>query len=161
MSEVERIAGLLEQTFEGKPYFGPSVLDTLKNITGRVAARKPRWSAHSIWEIVAHQTAELNYAREVIAGTAEPWIEGETTWPDIPDTSEAAWQAAVRNLKKANRVLVRMVKQLDDTILDQKPVRVRGPFYMMLHGTIQHTIHHAGQLSLLSGPEALRQTKES
>jgi hypothetical protein len=44
--------------------------------------------------------------------------------------------------------------QLDDAILDQQPIRVRGPFYLMLHGTIQHTVYRAGQISLLRGQMA-------
>lgn len=151
MSEIARIARLLEQTFEGKPYYGPSVLDTLVGVTADVAASKPLWSAHRIWDLVAHLAAELNYARAVIEGTAGPWTAGETTWPAITDTSDAAWQTAVNELKKANRALVRAVKRLDDDILDQKPIRVRGPFYLMLHGTIQHNVYHAGQISLLTG----------
>ncbi len=160
MSEIARIARLLEQTFEGKPYYGPSVLGALEHVTADVAARKPRWSAHSIWDIVAHLTAELNYAHAVIAGTAGPWIEGKTTWPAVSDTSEAAWQEAVTNLKKANRALVRAVKGLDDTILEEKPIRVRGPFYITLHGTMQHNIYHAGQISLLTGQMTLTEAEE-
>jgi len=155
VSEIVRIAHLLEQTFEGKPYYGPSVLAALENVTADVAARRPRWSAHSIWDLVAHLTAELDYARAVIEGTAGSWVEGETTWPAIIDTSEAAWQEAIKDLKRANRTLVRAVKQLDDTILDKKPIRVRGPFYLMLHGTMQHNIYHAGQISLLTGQMTL------
>lgn len=155
MSEIERIARLLQQTFEGAPYYGPSVLDTLIGIDADVAIRKPRWSAHSIWQIVAHLTAELDYALAVIRGSAGTWIEGETTWPDIIDTSEAAWQNAVKDLKRANRALVRAVKQLDDALLDEQPIRVRGPYYLMLHGTIQHSIFHAGQISLLTGQLAV------
>lgn len=151
MSEIARIAHLLEETFEGEPYYGPSVLGALEHVTADVAAQRPRWSAHSIWDLVAHLTAELDYARAVIAGTAEPWIEGETTWPAITDTSETAWKEAIQDLTKANRALARTVKQLDDTILDQQPMRVRGPFYLMLHGTMQHSIFHAGQISLLTG----------
>ena len=151
MSEIERIAHLLEQTFEGKPYYGPSVLGALKNVTAKIAVRKPRWSAHSIWSLVAHLTAELHYARAALENTAGPWIEGETTWPAIPNTSEVAWQQTVQELKKANRALLRAVKQLDDAILDQNPIRVQGPYYVMLHGTIQHNVYHAGQISLLTG----------
>jgi hypothetical protein len=151
MSEIARITHLLEQIFEGKPYYGPSVLGALEGITANVAAQRPRWSAHSIWDLVAHLTAELDYARAVIEGTAGPWIEGETTWPAITETSDAAWQKAIQDLKKANRGLVRAVKQLDDAILNEKPIRVRGPFYLMLHGTIQHNVYHAGQISLLAG----------
>jgi hypothetical protein len=151
MSEIARIARLLEQTFEGNPYYGPSVLGALASVSADVAARRPSWSAHSIWAIVSHLTAELVYARAVIDGSAGPWTEGETTWSEISDTSEAAWDKTVKELKKANRALVRAVKQLDDAILDKKPVRVRGPFYLMLHGTMQHNIYHAGQISLLTG----------
>src|SRR5262245_14103652 len=113
MTEITRIARLLEQTFEGKPYYGPSVLDTLAGVTAPVAAGKPRWSAHRIWDLVAHLTVELTYARTVIEGTAGPWVAGETTWPVIADTSEMAWQQAITDLKKANRALVRAVKRLD------------------------------------------------
>lgn len=151
MSEIARIVRLLEQTFEGKPYYGPSVLGALENVTADVAARRPRWSAHSIWDLVVHLTAELDYARAVIEGTAGPWVEGETTWPTITDTSEAAWTEAIKDLVRANRGLVCAVKQLDDNILEKKPIRVRGPFYLMLHGTMQHNIYHAGQISLLTG----------
>jgi hypothetical protein len=161
MSEIERIAGLLAETFEGEPYYGPSVLGTLENVTADVAARKPRWSAHSIWDLVAHLTAELDYARDVLEGTAGPWIEGETTWPAVTDLSEAAWDRAVRDLEKANRALVQAVKRLDDAVLDRKPIRVRGPFYVMLHGTLQHGVYHAGQISLLTGQVTLGEAEES
>ncbi len=87
----------------------------------------------------------------MIEGAAGPWVDGETTWPAIPDRSREAWGEAVEDLKRANRSLVDRVKKLDDTVLEQQPVRVRGPFYIMLHGTMQHSIFHAGQISLLTG----------
>lgn len=52
MSEIEHIAHLLEQTFEGKAYYGPSVLGTLEGVTAKIALLKPCWSAHSIWELL-------------------------------------------------------------------------------------------------------------
>src|SRR5688572_30069972 len=151
MSEIARIARLLKQTFEGNPYYGPSVLEALVSVDAEIAAGKPPWSAHSIWELVSHLTAELVYARTVLEGTPGPWIDGETTWPPLTDTSESAWQKAVADLKKANRALVRAVQALDDDILDKKPVYVRGSYYLMLHGTMQHSIYHGGQISLLRG----------
>jgi len=154
MSEIDRIANLLKQTFEGKPYYGPSLLGALEGVTAEIAIRRPAWSAHSIWSIVTHLTAELIYAREVIEGTAAPY-DGKT-WFEIVEPSELAWQQAVKDLKRANHFLVRAVKQLDDKVLTEKPVRVRGPFYIMLHGTLQHNIYHAGQISLLAGQKASR-----
>ena len=156
-SEIERIAALLAETFEGEPYYGPSALGILKSVTADVAAQKPSWSAHSIWDLVAHLTAELDYAQEVLEGTAGPWTEGETTWPAVTDLSEAAWQQAVKDLGMANRALVEAVKQLDDAALEKQPIRVRGPLYVMLHGTLQHNVFHAGQISLLTGQMNLSQ----
>jgi uncharacterized damage-inducible protein DinB len=157
--EITRIARLLGETFEGAPYYGPSIVGTLAHVTADVATRKPLWSAHSIWELVAHLTAELDYARAVIEGTAGPWVEGETTWPAITDTSGAAWQKAVQDLTRANRAFVRAVERLDDAILDQQPIHVRGPFYVMLHGTMQHSIYHSGQISLLTGQMSLTEAE--
>ena len=45
MSEMERIARLFKQTFEGSPYYGPSILYALENVSADMAARRPRWSA--------------------------------------------------------------------------------------------------------------------
>ncbi len=152
MCEITRIADLLEETFGGTPYYGPSVLMALENVTAEVAAQRPRWSAHSIWDLVAHLTAELDYARAVIQRTAVvPWVEGQTTWPPVIDRSEAAWREAIESLKQANRALVRVVRHLDDDILEQEPIQVRGPYYLMLHGTMQHNIFYSGQISLLTG----------
>lgn len=155
MSEIARLASLMTQTFEGHPYYGPSVLKTLADVPADVAVRKPPWSAHSIWELVLHLTAELAFARSVIDGTAGPWIAADTTWPPITDRSEVAWQQAVSALTRANRALVRAVQQLDDSVLDTTPTQVRGPYDLMLHGTLQHTIWHAGQISLLTGQRTL------
>jgi hypothetical protein len=158
--EIARIAHLLEQTFEGKSYYGPSVLGALEGVTAEIALQKPRWSAHSIWELVRHITAELNYVHDVLSGVAGSWVEGETTWPSITETSATAWQKTIQDLKKANRALVKVVRVLDDAILDQQPIRVRGPFYLMLHGTIQHNVFHAGQISLLTGQMSMAEAGE-
>ena len=160
MREIDRIARLFKQTFEGSPYYGPSVLGALESVPASVAARRPRWSAHCIWELVTHLTAELTYALDVLGGYPEPWVEGETTWPTITDTSEEACERAIKDLKKANRALVRAIKKLDESILDKKPPRVRGPYHLMLHGTMQHNIYHAGQISLLTGQIPLAETDE-
>ena len=151
MSEIARITRLLEQTFDGKPYYGPSVLGALAGVTASLASRKPPRSAPSIWDVVAHLTAELIYARAVVESTAGPWIEGKTTWPAITDTSEAAWQEALKDLKTANQALVLAVQHLDDAILDKEAHRVGVSYYLMLHGTVQHDAYHAGQISLLRG----------
>ena len=113
MREIERIARLLEQTFEGRAYYGPSVLGALENVTADTAMRNPVGGAHSIWDLVAHLTAELRFAHALLEGTAGPWVEGQTTWSAVVDTSATAWQEALNDLTEANRALVGRIEQLD------------------------------------------------
>jgi uncharacterized damage-inducible protein DinB len=151
LGELDRIANLLEMVVVGSPYYGPSTLETLKNINAEMAVKKPAWSAHSIWDLVNHITAEMQYALAILKNNAGLWVEGQTTWPNQVDFSDVAWQLSLQELKEANQNLVRAIKQQDDDILDRNPIQVRGPYYLMLHGTLQHAIFHTGQISLLTG----------
>ncbi|MFX1252118.1 MAG: DinB family protein [Promethearchaeota archaeon] len=139
---------MVEQTFEGNPYYGYelSVLSALEGVTASIATQKPSQITHSIWEIVLHLTAELRYALDVIQGTAGPM---RNTWPEITDKTEQSYGKAINELKKANRALVHAIENLDDSVLELKPIRVRGPYYIMLHGTMQHNIYHTGQIVIL------------
>ena len=149
VSETGRIARLLEQTFAGSAYYGPSVLGALAGVDAATAARRPASGAHSIWEIVSHLTAELDYALSVVGGSPEAWTAGETTWPAVTDTAATAWGTALAELRRASRALARRIEGLDDDILERQPPVVSGPFYVTLHGTIQHGVYHAGQIALL------------
>jgi hypothetical protein len=53
--------------------------------------------------------AELQHARELLKGTAVPWVEGRTTWPGLPPFSNTAWEATLRMLTEANREMVQAV----------------------------------------------------
>jgi hypothetical protein len=90
MKETERIANLLEQTFEGRAYYGSSVLETLKDVTAEVAVRKSKDGKNSIWSLVVHMTLELIYHRKVIEGIAEKWVAGKTTWEISENQSKEA-----------------------------------------------------------------------
>lgn len=150
MSEVARIAGLLERTFGAEAYHGPSLLQALAPVTAVLASRPsfgPR--VHTIWELVTHLAAEMRYASRMLDGSAEPWVEGETTWPAVTTSGDDAWQAAMGDLRDAHRGLLAQVRQLDDAMLDRTVAPVRLPLHVVLHGTIHHNVYHAGQIALL------------
>ena len=147
--EAHRIARLFEQAFEGQPYYGPAIFAVLDRVTAPTGSLRTRGS-HSIWELVAHITAEINYASAVLDGHVAPWVEGVTTWPRITDVTDAAWHHATDDLRAAYRKLVDRVGALDDATLSQRELMpVERSIYEMLHGTLQHTIYHAGQIVLL------------
>lgn len=149
MSETERIANILEQTFEGKAYYGRSVLENLEGVTAKMAMRKPENSQNSIWALVVHMTLELIYHRKIIEGGAEKWVAGQTTWEKDFDRSAASWEQTIDELKAANRALVSAIRTLDDDILEKEAAPLSYSYYRMLNGILQHGIYHSGQISIL------------
>jgi uncharacterized damage-inducible protein DinB len=151
MSETTRISALFESSFAGQPYYGPSLLSVLEHVAVHLAA-KPQTPAHSIWELVAHITAEMDYTSEAIEGTAGAWVEGQTTWPKLADTSEAAWQQMIADLRHAYRRLTNLITTLDDEALRRTAAPIDRSIYVLLHGVLQHNVYHTGQISLMLNP---------
>jgi len=94
-------------------------------------------------------TAELRHPVALLDGTAEPWVEGQTTWPAIGETSAEAWGDAVRELVEANRALVQAIEALEDDTLMKQLAQVRTTYYVALHGYAQHNAYHASQVAVL------------
>ena len=150
MTETERIEDQLRRAFEGEAWHGPSVSEVLAGVTARQAAAHPVEQAHSIWEIVLHLTAWDEVVCRRLEGVRVD-TPTEVDWPPVTDTSEAAWSAALEQLKRNHTELRRMISRLDDSRLGEMlpGVKNRWPAYVTIHGSIQHYLYHAGQIALL------------
>jgi hypothetical protein len=153
--ETRRIADLIDRVMNGDPWHGPNVAATLDGVSAAAAARRPPGGTHSMWELVLHMTG---WAREVTArldGRAAQEPDGGD-WPAVTAIGEDAWQAARTALFAAHDDLARVVRGVGDETLEQ-PVRdfrdnalgTGLSRYLTLHGLIQHTCYHAGQLAML------------
>jgi GNAT superfamily N-acetyltransferase/uncharacterized damage-inducible protein DinB len=149
-NEIDRIVSLLHQTYDGTPYYGPSLCAVLQEVDSATAARRPVGARHTIWDIVAHVAAELRYAVALLDGTAGPWVDGQTTWPAVQEVSDEAWGLALDELRGAHQSLLEAISRLGDSDLDLKAGGVGTSFYVLLHGVNQHSAYHAGQMRLLA-----------
>ena len=149
-SEIGRIVSLLQQAYDGAPYYGPSMCAVLQDVDSVTAARRSARGRHTLWDIVAHMAAELRYAVSLIDGTAGPWIDGKTTWPPVGEVSDAGWALTLDELQRAHQSLLEAVSGLNDSDLERRSDRVGTSFYALLHGVIQHNVYHAGQIRLLA-----------
>ena len=148
MSEVERIADQLNRAFEGEAWHGPSVLNILDGITAQQAAARPFSGLHNIWEIMLHIAAWERACSSRLAGDRAE-LPDEEDWPKVAQTTEQAWGDARKALRQAHDELVLAVSKLDEGRLDQPIVAGMSSVYVTLHGVIQHTIYHAGQIAIL------------
>ncbi len=146
VNEITRIASQLERFYDGTSWLGPSLKTILSDVTEGQARAREIPGAHTIWDLVLHIRAWLRIARERLSATAERDADPAEDWP--PMTS--SWQDALSSLEAEVRSLGNAVREFPETRLDEKaPAREEQTFYQLLHGVIQHSAYHAGQISLL------------
>jgi uncharacterized damage-inducible protein DinB len=117
-------------------------------LSAEVAARKIVSGAHSIWELVCHITA---WERAAIKGLAGEGVDlpDDKDWPTVVDEGGAAWKKALQDMRDTNEELRRVVSQLDDARLEETVAGKDYSVSVMLHGVVQHSLYHAGQIALL------------
>jgi uncharacterized damage-inducible protein DinB len=148
MREVDRISEQLRRAFEGGAWHGPSVREVLKGVTAEIASRRPIAKGHTIWEIVQHIDAwQIAGRRRVELEFVK--VSDAEDWPAVTGFNENAWNAALETINKSYEQLQSVIKNLDDSKLDNKVPGAEYTIYVVLHGVIQHDLFHAGQIALL------------
>ena len=149
MSESARICDQLRRAHCGEAWHGPSVREVLAGVSAAQASRRAIGGAHSIWEIVLHIAAWEEAARKALDGATMPTLPWEGDWPPVGDTSPAAWNDAQAHLESTQKELEKGVEKFPNVRLSEKVAGRDYSFYFLLHGVVQHTLYHAGQIALL------------
>ena len=70
-------------------------------------------------------------------------------WPAVASASEEAWREAQARLAETYAALRAAVLGLDEALLDEPILPEMSTRYVSLHGAVQHTLYHAGQIALV------------
>ena len=149
MREVERIADQLKRAHEGGAWHGPSVRELLAGVTAEQAEARPAVGAHSIRELVEHIEAWERAILRRLGGDPAQIYNTEEDWPPTRDASEDAWQQTRKKLADTDAALREAALRLDDAQLDEPIIAEMSSRYVSLHGAVQHTLYHAGQIALV------------
>ncbi len=152
MREVDGVANLLAQTYHGDAlglaWFGPALRPLLGAVSPASATHRPLQRRHTIWELVLHLAANIDFVLARLDGT-ELELSDNADWPPLPEPSVAAWEDTLGALDARYEALLTRVGGLGDAQLAQ-PVVGRGyDVCAMLHGIIHHNVYHTGQISML------------
>jgi uncharacterized damage-inducible protein DinB len=150
MSQAENLAGYVRSAYAGEAHHGAALAEILEGVDARTAATKPPGNAHSIWELVLHIANWEEILERRLSGEIIVWErDSPTDWPRVPDTSTTAWKAALERLERANTRLVSAIRRCSDVeLLTSSPGR-NDTREEMIMGMLQHSIYHAGQISVL------------
>ena len=148
MTEVDRILDQMKRAFSGDAWHGEAIGKLLVGITAEQAATRPIENAHSVRGIVLHITAWERAVRRRLDG-ARAELAAEENWPSGDRTDEQAWEREKASLSGVHEELKRAVAQLADAQFDEPILPGMSSVYVTLHGIIQHSLYHAGQIAIL------------
>jgi uncharacterized damage-inducible protein DinB len=125
--------------------------DAVKGLAPRLRGRRPRGTAHSVWELVDHirraQHDILDFCRNP-SYTPHTWPDDY--WPPEPAPSSAAeWNAALDAIRRDRRALQRIARDRSRGLETRIP---HGDGQTYLHEillAIDHASYHVGQIVAL------------
>jgi len=151
-TECNRIAYQLASAINGEAWYGESLRQILEGVSAKQAESHPIAKIHSIWELVLHIEAWVNFGLGAVRGKPiPPWpaMPKELDWPPVTPAGEAAWQQAVQSLFAAHLKLVEAIKAFGDDRLEETVPGRTYNFYRLFQGATQHAVYHSGQIALL------------
>jgi uncharacterized damage-inducible protein DinB len=144
-TETARIAEQLRLMYHGRSWLGPSIRELIRDFDNESSRRRPVNGTHSAIELVLHITAWLRIARERLSAVQIRDRVGSEDWP-----SPGTWEEAVSSLEHEIRALEQAILSFPEERLDEPaPATEPQTFYVLLHGVLQHTAYHAGQIAWL------------
>jgi len=148
MSEKRRTLELLDRAYRAKAWHGPALLETLAGMNAAMAAKRVMKRAHTAWELVDH-LATWNEAVALRLAGGKPKVTPEMNFPRTPRPTPAAWKKTLRRLAASQRKFRAGVVKFPEGKLGRLLPGSQTPFYVLIHGQIQHQLYHAGQIALL------------
>jgi uncharacterized damage-inducible protein DinB len=149
MSQATRLAGHIERTITGQMWHGPALNEVLDGVTHQQAAARPIAGAHSIWEMVLHAAVWAEIARARVKGDRLGDPTPDEDWPAPDASSPEAWQRARDRLAESHRLLAADVRPLTDDVLKAKVGNLDYTVAVLLHGVVEHSTYHGGQIVML------------
>lgn len=137
---------LLDEGYERKTWHGPNLKQSLKGVSAKQAAWRPRAGRHNIWEVALH-AAYWKYAvrRRIEGGKRGSFaLKGSNFFarPEKGKSTEAAWNVDKKLLEREHRAMCAAIAKALRSPRSDKYLR-------QLYGVAFHDVYHAGQIRLL------------
>ena len=142
--ELRVLLDLLDEAFDKKSWHGPNLRSSLRGVSAKQAAWRPKPGAHNVWELTLHAAYWKYIVRRRITGDKRGSfaLPGSNFFPRPVETTEAAWRAD-------GKILVAEHKKLREVVASLPSDRVNQANSHLIRGAAAHDLYHAGQIRLL------------
>ena len=149
MKEASRIASLFEDLYNGDPWLGVTLVETLETIATEGAAKKIDVQWNSIWEIINHVISYREDVLQRVQGNISN-VPDDNFFRVVTDQSDTAWKNTLLRLQDSQDEWIAFLKEVDDDELEKIYANNNASYYKNIHGIIQHDAYHLGQIVMLA-----------
>ena len=140
---------LLDEAFTGPAWHGPSLRETLRGVTPKLAASRPARGRHNIWEIAVHAAYWKHVVRQRLSGRrAERFPLRGSNWFVRP-AGDRTWEDDLRLLVEQHERLRDVAAGLSPRAMNRIVAHGRDTAAYTIRGIAAHDLYHAGQIQLV------------
>lgn len=145
--EINRIIDQIERLHNNNNWVGFNLYEILDGITDNSANLKLPDFNHTIHQIARHLVTDFVVIRRLQG--IDYKLANEENW--IPaDKIYFKWTDTVDAIKDNKNEIIRELQKLSDESLDKPILKDFSNIYVNLHGYIQHSYYHFGQIVLMT-----------
>jgi uncharacterized damage-inducible protein DinB len=150
-SQLETIIHNLEECFDGKPWYGISVMEKLNAVPWQIVNDRTYGSKsiavlvqHVInWRIFILKKLEGDVAYNII-------IDVENDWDEILINTQEDWLTLKGKLQSTQDDLLKALSDQSNDLLKQQVPGKAYAFGPILTSIVQHDVYHLGQIAMLN-----------
>ena len=149
--EVQQLLAIIDQAYDHRSWHGTNLRGSIRGLSAKRAARRPRPERHNIWELVVH-AAYWKYAvtRRLTGQRRGSFpLKGSNWFPRRHSGNEAEWRGDIALLELTHRALRQAVANLSASDLSRTPKGSKISNNFLITGIAAHDLYHAGQIQLL------------
>lgn len=141
----------MQEFYNGEPWFGDSILKTLKAVNPSLAFNHPVTNAHSIAELLSHIIAWQKLLLKRLQGDDQFAVDQMTSfqWEFIDNDQKTAWSTLLITFEDDYKEIIRSLQNTNDSLLNKRVAGREYNFQYLIQGILQHNIYHLGQIAVL------------
>lgn len=149
---IKKIIKEYNDIFNGQPWYGTSLMDTLNDISFDEVNVKIKNKSHSIAELLKHMLNWRLYFIEKLNGNKNYKIENDSNadWEKnliIKDENE--WNDLMNELNESQKKLIgTLLLKSEDWLWETTPGEIFNNEYLV-KGIMDHDVYHLGQIRLV------------
>ena len=150
-TELEHIINNLKDCFDGKPWYGMSMMGKLEAIPWEIVNER-KYESKSIAVLVQHIINWRIFLLKKLDGDEEYdlKIDSPEDWSEVFITSKREWDDLKNRLGETQQELLKNLAEATPALLKRQVPGKKYTFLPILTSITQHDIYHLGQIAMLN-----------